>query len=50
MLSIIQSHLKAMQVSGGLRVNVSTAAGPDNIPGNVLETCANRLVDGITDI
>ncbi len=33
-----------------LKVNMSKAAGPDNIPGRVLKTCANQLVDVITDI
>ncbi len=33
-----------------LRVNMSKAAGPDNIPGCVLRTSANQLVDVITDI
>ena len=33
-----------------LRVNMNKAAGPDNIPGRVLKTCANQLVDVITDI
>ncbi len=33
-----------------LRVNMSKAAGPDNIPGRVLRTCANKLLDVITDI
>ena len=33
-----------------LKVNMSKAAGPDNIPGRVLKTCANQLVDVIADI
>ncbi len=33
-----------------MRVNMSKAAGPDNIPGHVLRTRANQLVDVITDI
>ena len=33
-----------------LRVNINKAAGPDNIPGRELKTCADQLVDGITDI
>ncbi len=33
-----------------LIVNVNKAAGPDNIPDRVLRTCANKLVDVITDI
>ncbi len=33
-----------------LRVNMSKDAGLDNIPGRVLRTCANQLVDFITDI
>ncbi len=31
-------------------VNVSEAAEPDNAPDRVLRTCANQLVDVITDI
>ncbi len=33
-----------------MRVNISKAPGPDSIPGHVLRTCANQLVDVITDI
>ncbi len=33
-----------------LTVNMSKATGPDNIPVRVLITCANQLVDVITDI
>lgn len=33
-----------------LRGNINKAAGPDNIPGRELKTCADQLVDGITDI
>ncbi len=33
-----------------LMVNIIKAAGPDNIPSCVLSTCANQLVDVITDI
>ncbi len=32
-----------------LRVNISKAAGLDNILGHVLRTCVNQLVDVITD-
>ncbi len=32
------------------RVRMSKAAGPDDIHGRVLRTCANQLVDVITDI
>lgn len=28
-----------------LRVNISKSTGPDNIPGCVLKTCGNQLVD-----
>ncbi len=33
-----------------LKVNMSEAAGPDNILGLALRTCANQLVDVITNI
>ena len=33
-----------------LRANINNAAGPDNVPGHVLRTCANHLADVITDI
>ena len=33
-----------------LRVPLNQAAGPDNMPGHVLQTCANQIVDVVTDI
>ncbi len=33
-----------------MRVNMSKAVGPENTPGHALRTCANQLVDVITDI
>lgn len=33
-----------------LRVNINKAAGPVNIPGRELKTCADQSVDVITEI